>query len=202
MALQVLAAVVASPGATWQPTHVGAAGQPIETWLLCAAGAGGIEIGRGITGTPIVAVPGAAVGAAISPVAIPRAGGAVATAAAIALPARGTDAGATRRAGTAGTADKPRPAGMLRAGGAATPLGCAVTRGGQMFAAKEQGGESTGPAQALQRAAPRVSRRQGTRPGIEPSRIHHRLSFRVTPVQFQAPMPRHDTPWVKSRTQC
>ena len=57
MALPVLAAVVAGPGATWQPTHVGAAGQPIKTWLLCATGAGGIEIWRGITGTPIVAVP-------------------------------------------------------------------------------------------------------------------------------------------------
>jgi hypothetical protein len=75
-------------------------------------------------------------------------------AAATTLTSRRADASATRRTRAAGTADEPGATGVLRTGGAPTPLGGAVARGSQALPAEEYGGECAGTSQPLERPAP------------------------------------------------
>jgi len=179
-----LTAIVAGSSAAGKPAHIGAAHQAVEARLLRAARAGRVEIGWVVARPAIVAVPSAAVGAAIAPVAVARAATAEAGATTAALPAWRADSGTAGSAGATCTTDQAMPAGMLRAGGAAAPLVGAVMSRRPGGAAQEHRGKHTTQTQSPQHAASGVSSRQRSRPGIESSLIHLGPAYRVTNVRL------------------
>lgn len=182
LASRALAAILAGPRTPGKTTDIGAAGQPIEAGLLLAARARGIEIRRTVAPATMTAESRAAVGTAMAPYARPWAGSAVAMAAMPALAVPGADPGAAGRAPIARTTHQTRPAGMVRAGVTGASLGHAVMRGSRVLTMEKHDDEGTRPTESSQYTTPRSLGRQGSRPGIESSRIHHRLAYCVTTI--------------------
>ena len=141
------APVLANPCTARQAPHVGAANQAPITRYGCATAAEGAGLRWVVTGAELPAVAGAAIRAAVAPVAIARARVASVNADAAALPFPRTDARPTRRAGAAGAADEAAATGMLGPRRAAATLVGAVVGGGRSARAKRGGKDGRGSRQ-------------------------------------------------------